>query len=53
MCKEYTYDLQIVFDGTEDGMYAMGFKSFYDNIEDVRADALSQISIHIYPVEEK
>ena len=53
MEEQYTYDLQIVFDGTGDNMYPMEYKSYFDNLDDVRADVLSQIVIHIYPKDVK
>jgi len=45
----YTYNLQIIFDGTMDGMDIMGYTSYFDNLDDVMADILSQITVHIHP----
>jgi hypothetical protein len=49
---EYTYDLQIVFDGTDDNWYVYKYKSPLDNIEDVKLDVLSQMVVHVYPAKE-
>ena len=51
--KQYTYDLQVIFDGTGDDMHIMEYKSYFDNIDDVRADILSQIVVHIHPKDVK
>lgn len=46
--EEYIYDLEIVFDGTGDNMYPVGFKSKYTNIQDIKDDVLSQITVHVH-----
>ena len=49
----YTYDLQVIFNGTGDDMHIMEYKSYFDNLDDVMADILSQISINIHPKDVK
>jgi hypothetical protein len=51
--KEYIYNLEIVFDGTGDNMYPVGFRSQYTDIQDIKDDIMSQITIHVHPHEAK
>ena len=46
--EEYFYDLEIVFNATGDNIYPEGFKSKYTDIQDIKDDVLSQISINVY-----
>jgi hypothetical protein len=52
MEKKYTYDLQIVFDGTGDDMHVMGYKSYNKDIALVKREVLSEIVVHAHPKED-
>ena len=53
MEKQYTYDLQFVFDGTGDAMVVQGFKSYLSDPEQVKIEAKRLTVIHVYPQEGK
>jgi hypothetical protein len=49
MEKQYTYDLEFVFDGTGDGMVVQGFKSYLDDPEKVKIEVKRLTVVHVHP----
>lgn len=49
--KQYTYDLQIVFDGTGDAMVIKGFKSYLRDPEQVKIEVQRLLVVHAHSVE--
>ena len=48
--KQYTYDLEIVFDGTGDAMVIKGFKSYHDKPENVELEVKRLLVVNVYSV---
>jgi hypothetical protein len=51
MEKQYTYDLQIVFDGTGDAMVVTGFKSYLRDPEEVKIEVKRLLVVHAHSAE--
>jgi hypothetical protein len=51
MEEQYTYNLQIVFDGTGDDMHIMGFKSYLRDPEEVKIEVKSLLVVHAHASE--
>jgi len=51
MEDQYTYNLQIVFEGTGDDMHIMGFKSYLRDPEEVKIEVKRLLVVHAHPVE--
>ena len=51
MEKQYTYDLQIVFDGTGDAMVVRAFNSYLRDPEQVKIEVKRLLVVHVHPAE--
>lgn len=51
MEKQYTYDIQFIFDGTGDELIAEGFKSYLKDPEEVKIEAMRLLVVRVHPQE--
>ena len=51
MEKQYTHDIQVIFDGTGDQWIIKGFKTFLSNPEDIKLEVKSLMSVSVWPEE--
>jgi hypothetical protein len=49
--KQYTYDIQVIFDGTGDDCIIKGFKTYLSNPEDVKLEVKSLMVVRVWPEE--
>ena len=49
--KQYTYDVQVIFDGTGDQWIIKGFKTYLSNPEDIKLEVKSLMCVSVWPEE--
>jgi len=49
--KQYTYDVQVIFDGTGDDWIIKGFKTYLSNPEDIKLEVKSLMVVRVWPEE--
>ena len=51
MEKQYTYDIQVIFDGTGDDWIIKGFKTYLNDPKNIELEVKSLMVVRVWPEE--
>ena len=51
MEKQYTYDVQVIFDGTGDDWIIKGFKTYLNDPKNIELEVKSLMVVRVWPEE--